>query len=91
MDVDATLRPDQVSLGVLVSSAPRDAVDAVIAGCGVGAKRSDGKLAPQLESADALIVRSAVLVTAELLEDTRKLRVKPLSIVSKNAIVRLTM
>src|SRR5437899_7316004 len=35
----------------------------------------DGKLAAQLETADALIVRSAVKVTAELLEDARKLRV----------------
>jgi hypothetical protein len=33
-----------VSLGVLVSSVPRDAVDAAVAGRGVGAKRSDGKL-----------------------------------------------
>src|SRR3989475_3955285 len=35
----------------------------------------DGKLAGQLESADALIVRSAVQVTAELLAKARKLRV----------------
>jgi D-3-phosphoglycerate dehydrogenase len=35
----------------------------------------DGKLAGQLESADALIVRSAVEVTAELLAKARKLRV----------------
>src|SRR5712691_10963452 len=35
----------------------------------------DGKLAAQLESADALIVRSAVQVNAELLEHARKLRV----------------
>src|SRR5437660_1452868 len=35
----------------------------------------DGKLAGQLESADALIVRSAVEVTAELLANARKLRV----------------
>src|SRR5438874_3602885 len=35
----------------------------------------DGKLAAQLESADALIVRSAVEVTAELLAKARKLRV----------------
>ncbi len=38
------VRPDQVSLGVLVSAVPRDAVDAAVAGFGVGAKRSDGKL-----------------------------------------------
>jgi D-3-phosphoglycerate dehydrogenase len=35
----------------------------------------DGKLAEQLESADALIVRSAVQVDAALLEHARKLRV----------------
>src|SRR2546430_1091885 len=35
----------------------------------------DGKLAGQLESADALIVRSAVEVTADLLAKARKLRV----------------
>src|SRR6266571_2976010 len=35
----------------------------------------DGKLAIQLESADALIVRSVVEVTAELLAKARKLRV----------------
>ena len=35
----------------------------------------DGKLAAQLQSADALIVRSAVQVDAELLEHARKLRV----------------
>src|SRR5205814_7663764 len=38
-------------------------------------EQSDGKLAGQLESADALIVRSAVQVTAELLAKARKLRV----------------
>ena len=37
-------RPDQVSVGVLVSAVPRDAVDAAVAGCGVGDKRSGGKL-----------------------------------------------
>jgi hypothetical protein len=37
-------RPDQVSLGVLVTAVPRDAVDAAVARYGVGAKRSDGKL-----------------------------------------------
>src|SRR6516165_11146674 len=35
----------------------------------------DGKLGAQLESADALIVRSAVQVNAGLLEHARKLRV----------------
>ena len=37
-------RPDQVSLGVLVNAVPRDAVDEVVAVCGVREKRSDGKL-----------------------------------------------
>lgn len=36
--------PDQVSLGVLVAAVPRDAIDAAVVGCGVGAKRSGGKL-----------------------------------------------
>jgi hypothetical protein len=44
MDEGVVVRPDQVSLGVLVTAVPRDAVDAAVAGCGVGAKRSDGKL-----------------------------------------------
>ena len=35
----------------------------------------EGKLAAQLQSADALIVRSAVQVDADLLEHARKLRV----------------
>lgn len=35
-------------MGVLVSSVPRDVVDAAVAGCGVGAKRSDGKLPPHV-------------------------------------------
>lgn len=38
------VRPDQVSLGVLVSAVSRDAVDVAVARYGVGAKRSDGKL-----------------------------------------------
>jgi hypothetical protein len=38
------VRPDQVSLGVLVSAVPRDAVDSAVAALGVGAKRWDGKL-----------------------------------------------
>jgi hypothetical protein len=36
--------PDQVSLGVLVSTVSRDAVDAAVAACGVGERRSGGKL-----------------------------------------------
>ncbi len=42
------VRPDQVSLGVLVSSVPRDAVDGAVAACGAGAKRSGGKLPPHV-------------------------------------------
>jgi hypothetical protein len=38
------VRPDQVSLGVLVAAVPRDAVDAVVAAGGVGDKRLGGKL-----------------------------------------------
>jgi Insertion element 4 transposase N-terminal len=41
------VRPDQVSLGVLVDAVPRDAVDEAVAVCGVGERRerrSDGKL-----------------------------------------------
>ncbi len=38
------VRPDQVSLGVLVNAVPRDAVDDAVAACGVRDKRSDGKL-----------------------------------------------
>jgi hypothetical protein len=40
----AVVRPDQVTLGVLVSQVPRDAVDDAVAVCGVREKRSDGKL-----------------------------------------------
>jgi hypothetical protein len=36
--------PDQVSLGVLVSTVSRDAIDAAVAACGVGERRSGGKL-----------------------------------------------
>lgn len=39
---------DWVSLGVLTSSVPRDAVDEAIAAAGKGAKRCDGKLPPHL-------------------------------------------
>ena len=38
------VRPDQVSLGVLVSAVPRELVDEAVAVCGVREKRSDGKL-----------------------------------------------
>ena len=38
------VRPDQVSLGVLVDAVPRGAVDESVAACGVRERRSDGKL-----------------------------------------------
>jgi hypothetical protein len=38
------MRPDHVSLGVLVNAAPRDAVDEAVAVCGVRENRSDAKL-----------------------------------------------
>jgi hypothetical protein len=44
MGEGVVVRPDQVSLGVLINAVPRDAVDEAVAVCGVGAKRSDGKL-----------------------------------------------
>jgi len=36
------VRPDQVSLGVLVAAVPRDAVDAAVAQCGVREMRLGG-------------------------------------------------
>ncbi len=39
---------DQISLGVLASSVPRDVIDDVVAVCGRQAKRSDGKLPPHV-------------------------------------------
>jgi hypothetical protein len=39
---------DWISIGVLASSVPRDAVDEAIAGAGRGARRSDGKLPPHV-------------------------------------------
>ena len=44
----AVVRPDQVSLGVLVSSVPRDVIDAAVDTCDVGAKRAGGKLPPHV-------------------------------------------
>jgi hypothetical protein len=44
MGEGVVVRPDQVSLGVLVSAVSRDAVDVAVARYGVGARRSDGKL-----------------------------------------------
>ena len=38
------VRPDQVSLGVLVAAVSRDVIDDAVAVRGVGPKRSDGKL-----------------------------------------------
>ena len=38
------VRPDQVTLGVLVSQVSREEVDAAVRVCGVGDKRRDGKL-----------------------------------------------
>lgn len=40
--------PDQVSVGVLVTSIPRDAVDGAVARCEVAARRRDGKLPPHV-------------------------------------------
>ena len=39
---------DWVSLGVLASSVPRDAVDEAVAACGKGARRAGGKLPPHV-------------------------------------------
>jgi hypothetical protein len=39
---------DWISLGVLASAVPRDAVDEAVAAAGKGAKRSDGKLPPRV-------------------------------------------
>src|SRR4051812_26195805 len=44
MGEGVVVRPDQVSLGVLVNAVPRDLVDDAVAACGVREKRSDGKL-----------------------------------------------
>jgi hypothetical protein len=44
MGEGVVVRPDQVSLGVLINAVSRDAVDEAVAVCGVGAKRSEGKL-----------------------------------------------
>jgi hypothetical protein len=44
MSSGVVVTPDQVSVGVLVSSIPRDVIDVAVAAHGVGAQRSDGKL-----------------------------------------------
>jgi hypothetical protein len=46
MGEGVVVRPDQVSLGVLVTAVPRDAVEAAIATCKVGQRRAGGKLPP---------------------------------------------
>jgi len=48
VDLDGVISPDQVSLGVLVTAVPRDAVDAAVTGCGVGQQRRGGKLPPHV-------------------------------------------
>jgi hypothetical protein len=48
VDSGVVVCSDQVSLGVLVAAVPRDAVDDAVAVCGVGARRSDGKLPPHV-------------------------------------------
>jgi hypothetical protein len=42
------MTPEQVSVGVLVTAVPRDAVDSAVARCGVGAQRAGGKLPPHV-------------------------------------------
>jgi hypothetical protein len=44
VDQGVVVGPDQVSLGVLVTAVPRDAVDVAVAACGVGDRRRGGKL-----------------------------------------------
>jgi len=44
MSSGVVVTPDQVSIGVLVSSIPRDVIDVAVAARGVGAKRSGGTL-----------------------------------------------
>jgi hypothetical protein len=48
MSLAVAVSPDQVSVGVLVSSVPRDVVDAAVAARGAGAKRSGGTLPPHV-------------------------------------------
>jgi hypothetical protein len=48
MDDGGVVRPDQVSLGVLVTAVPRDAVDAAVAACGAVERRRGGKLPPHV-------------------------------------------
>jgi hypothetical protein len=48
MESGSVVTPDQVSLGVLVSSVSRDVIDTAVAARGAGAKRSGGKLPPHV-------------------------------------------
>jgi Insertion element 4 transposase N-terminal/Transposase DDE domain len=48
VDDDVMVRPDQVSLGVLVTAVPRWAVDDAVAACGVVEARRGGKLPPHV-------------------------------------------
>ena len=44
MGSGVVVRPDQVSLGVLVAAVPRDVTGTAVAACGAGGKRAGGKL-----------------------------------------------
>jgi Insertion element 4 transposase N-terminal len=44
MNSGVVVRPDQVSLGVLVAAVPRDVIDVAVGACGVGGKRAGGKV-----------------------------------------------
>jgi hypothetical protein len=44
VDQGVVVRPDQVSLGVLVTAVTRDVIDVAVAACGVAPKRAGGKL-----------------------------------------------
>jgi Insertion element 4 transposase N-terminal len=57
---------DWISLGVLASSVPRDAVDAAVAAAGKGAKRADGKLPPHVV---AYLVMALALFAGEDYEE----------------------
>ena len=57
MSEGVVVRPDQVSLGVLVNAVPRDLVDEAVAVCGVREKRSDGKLPAHVITYLTLAVR----------------------------------
>jgi hypothetical protein len=48
VDDDVVVRPDQVSLGVLVNAVPRSAVEDALVACGVIEKRKGGKLPPHV-------------------------------------------